>query len=111
MTSDKERALFEVGIKLGALYHQYIGVPINPDMLEELERVIEKSVSLQPYVKNVKVLIDRGMMQKRLNEFGYCELEGKMLDVTVEVQYKSAKAVGRIKYDEERDYPMMFVEE
>ncbi len=111
MTLDKERALFEVGIKLGALYHQYVGMPINPDMLDELERVIEKSVSLQPYVKNVKVSIDREMVQKGLNEFGYCELEGKMLDVRVEVQYKSAKVVGRIKYDEARDYPMMFVEE
>jgi len=110
MTSDRERALFEVGIKLGALYHQYVGMPINPDMLDELERVIEKSVSLQPYVKNVRVSIDRGAVQKRLNEFGYCELEGKMLDVRVEVQYRSARVVGRIKYDEERDYPMMFVE-
>lgn len=111
MTSDRERALFEVGIKLGALYHQYVGVPINPDILSELEHVMEKSVSLQPYVKNVKVSIDGEAVQKRLNEFGYCELEGKMLDVRVEVQYKSAKVVGRIKYDEARDYPMMFVEE
>jgi len=50
-------------------------------------------------------------VQKSLNEFGYCELEGRMLDARVEVQYKSAKVVGRIKYDEERDYPMMFMEE
>ncbi|MDI6889148.1 MAG: dihydroneopterin aldolase family protein [Methanocellales archaeon] len=110
MASDKERALFEVGIKLGALYHQYVGMPINADMLDELEHVIEKSVSLQPYVSSVKVSIDREAVRKRLNEFGYCELEGKMLDVKVEVRYKSARIVGRIKYDEERDYPMMFVE-
>ncbi|UZE92058.1 MAG: dihydroneopterin aldolase family protein [Methanosarcinales archaeon] len=110
MASDKERALFEVGIKLGALYHQHVGMPINLDMLDELERAIEKSVSLQPYVRSVKVSIDREMVQKRLNEFGYCELEGRMLDAEVEVQYKSAKVVGQIKYDEVRDYPMMFVE-
>jgi len=110
MASDKERALFEVGIKLGALYHQHVGTPINLDMLDELERAIEKSVSLQPYVRSVNVSIDREMVQKSLNEFGYCELEGRMLDARVEVQYKSAKVVGRIKYDEERDYPMMSVE-
>jgi hypothetical protein len=110
MSSDKERALFEVGIKLGALYHQYVGVPLNLEVLDDVERAIEESISLQPYVKDVKVSIDRGAVQKRLNEFGYCELEGKMLGVRVEVQYKSAKVVGRIKYDEERDYPMMFVE-
>jgi len=110
MISDRERALFEVGIKLGALYHQYVGMPINPDMLSEVEHVIEKSVSLQPYVKNVRVSIDREAVQKRLNEFGYCELEGKMLDVRVEVQYKSERVMGRIKYDKGRDYPMMFVE-
>lgn len=111
MSSDRERALLEVGIKLGALYHQYIGTPLSPETLSSLERAIEESISLQPYVQDVQVSIDKGMVRKNLNEFEYCELEGGMLDVRVEVQYRSARVVGRIRYDKGRDYPMMFVEE
>ncbi|MFC1787084.1 dihydroneopterin aldolase family protein [Halobacteriota archaeon] len=110
MQSDRERALFELGIKLGALYHQYTGAPINMETLESLERAIEKSVSVQQYVLSAKVLIDRDRVQDKLNKFGYCELDGKMLDVRIEVQYGSAKVAGIIKYDEELDYPLMSVE-
>jgi hypothetical protein len=110
MQSDRERALFELGIKLGALYHQYTGAPINMETLESLERAIEKSVSVQPYVLSAKVSIDRSRVQDKLNKFGYCELDGKMLDVRIEVQYGSAKVAGIIRYDEELDYPMMSIE-
>jgi len=27
--NDREQALFEAGIKLGALYHQYVGAPLD----------------------------------------------------------------------------------
>ena len=110
MQLDRERALFELGIKLGALYHQYTGAPLNMETLDSLERAIEKSFSVQPYVLSAKVLIDRGRVQEKLNKFGYCELEGKMLDVRIEVQYGSSKVAGIIKYDEGLDYPLMFVE-
>ncbi len=110
MQRDREHALFELGIKLGALYHQYIGAPINMETLDGLERAIEKSVSTQPYVLSAKVLIDRNRVQDKLNKFGYCELEGRMLDVRIEVQYGSAKVVGIIRYDEKLDYPLMSVE-
>ncbi len=29
MESDREQAVFEAGIKLGALYHQWVGTPIS----------------------------------------------------------------------------------
>ena len=110
MQPDKESALFELGIKLGALYHQYTGAPINIETLESLESAIEKSISSQPYVLSAKVLIDRSRVQDKLNKFGYCELEGRMLDVRIEVQYGSAKVAGIIRYDDELDYPLMSVE-
>ncbi|NYT00423.1 MAG: hypothetical protein GKB99_01680 [Methanocellales archaeon] len=108
--SDRERALFELGIKLGALYHQYTGATINMETLESLERAIERGVSAQPYVLSSKVLIDRNKVQDKLNKFGYCELEGRMLDVRIEVQYGSAKVAGIIRYDEELEYPLMSIE-
>ncbi|MCX8191821.1 MAG: dihydroneopterin aldolase family protein, partial [Nitrososphaerales archaeon] len=40
--TDRERAIFEGGIALGALYHQFIGIPICRDrkVVSMLERAI-----------------------------------------------------------------------
>jgi hypothetical protein len=108
--TDRDNAVFEAGIKLGALYHQFIGTPVSPETAETLESAIERSVSLQPWVRSVKARIDREKVRARANEFNYCELQGEMLDVTVVVRYKTVEAHVRVKYDEELDYPLMRIE-
>jgi len=108
--TDRDNALFEAGIKLGALYHQFIGTPVSAETAEALETAIEQSVSLQPWVSLVKVKIDREKVRERANEFNYCELRGEMLDVTVVVRYKAVEVHARVKYGEELDYPLMRVE-
>jgi len=108
--TDRDRALFEAGIKLGALYHQFIGTPVSTDMVDELERAIERSVSLQPWVSSVEVKIDREKVRESENKFKYCELRGDMLDVRVVIRYKAVEVHARVKYDEEMDYPLMRVE-
>jgi len=57
--NDRERACFEIGIKLGALYHILCGIPISsdPQVIESIEQGIEASISCQPYVKSVKINI------------------------------------------------------
>jgi hypothetical protein len=112
MTEINERdiAVFEAGIKLGALYHQFVGTPINVDMVDGLERIIEYSVGVQPYVRSVSVSIDREMVEKKQNpKFGYCELEGRMLHVSLQVLYKSTIAQVELAYEKEQDYPMMII--
>jgi hypothetical protein len=110
--SDRDKALFEAGIKLGALYHQFIGTPVSMETVEELERAIERSVSLQPWVNSVEVKIDREKVRKceSENQFSYCELSGEMLDVKVVVLYEKVEVHARVKYEEEMDYPLMRVE-
>jgi hypothetical protein len=108
--SDRDNALFEAGIKLGALYHQFIGTPVSAETVEALETTIEQSVSLQPWVSLVEVKINREKVRECANEFGYCELRGEMLDVTVVVRYKTVEVHARVKYEEELDYPLMRVE-
>ncbi len=109
---NRDKALFEAGIKLGALYHQFIGTPVSTKTAKELETAIEKSVSLQPWVSAVKVEIDREKVRKceNGNKFKYCELRGEMLDVEVVVGYEEVEVHARVKYDEEMDYPLMRVE-
>ena len=47
--SIRERAVFEAGIKLAAVYHQFIGTPISASNAESLERAIEEGVNLFGY--------------------------------------------------------------
>lgn len=112
MTEINERdiALFEAGIKLGALYHQFVGTPVSLETLDGLERAIEDSIGLQPFVKSVSVSIDREVVEGKLNnKFGYCELEGRMLNVGLEILYGNTLVCVGLDYDSENDYPMMSV--
>jgi len=108
--NERDRAVFEAGIKLGALYHQFVGTPINLETIDDLSRAIEHSIVLQPYVRSVSVLIDREMVAKKQNpKFKYCELEGRMLNVSLQILYKNTIAYAELEYDEGLDYPMMSV--
>lgn len=109
--TDRDNALFEAGIKLGALYHQFTGSPISLRTADSLERAIQESISVQPFVKSISVSIDRNMVRSKLNsEFGYCELEGRMLDVRITVSYSSVLADVRLAYDTGLNYPLMKIE-
>ena len=108
--NNRDRAVFEAGIKLGALYHQFVGTPINVDMIDGLARVIEESIGVQPFVRSISVTIDREMVEKKQNPgFGYCELEGRMLHISLQVLYKNVIAHAQMCYDEEKDYPLMSI--
>ena len=112
MTEINERdiAVFEAGIKLGALYHQFVGTPISSDTVEGLERIIEDSIALQPHIRSVSVSIDRNMVDNKLNPtFKYCELEGRMLHVSLQILYKNIIAYAELAYDEMQDYPLMSI--
>ncbi len=110
--TERDNALFEAGIKLGALYHQFTGSPVNLRNADSLEKAIQESIAVQPFVKEISVLIDREIIRSKLNsEFGYCELEGRMLDVRITVRYNSAVANVRLAYNAELEYPLMKIEE
>ncbi|HJH30920.1 MAG TPA: hypothetical protein C5S50_01705 [Methanosarcinaceae archaeon] len=106
--TDRDNALFEAGIKLGALYHQFTGSPVNLRTVESLEHAIEQSISVQPFVENITVSINRDMIRSNLNnEFGYCELEGRMLDVRICVTYGLEMVHVALGFDAELEYPLM----
>ena len=100
-------AAFELGIKLGALYHQFIGLPFRPEDVEQVEETIIKSIASQPYVSAVDVKLDRELIEKRINRYGYVELTGDMIYARVVVVYGDIRAVGEIRYDPDMDYPLM----
>ncbi|MGB9928982.1 MAG: dihydroneopterin aldolase family protein [Methanosarcina sp.] len=108
--TDRDNALFEAGIKLGALYHQFTGSPVNLKTVSSLEQAIQESISVQPYVENISVKIDREMLKNKLNsEFGYFELQGMMLKVKITVKYGFSRVIVGMEYDPELNYPLMKV--
>src|SRR5512140_1098788 len=73
----RERAVFEAGIKLGTIYHQFVGTPLCAANVDILERAIEDGVRVQPFVKDVEVHIDRSTLRKKKrDEFDYQTLHG-----------------------------------
>ncbi len=102
MVSDRERAAFECGIKLGSAFHQFVGTPVSARSKKSLEKAIEEAVKNQPFVESVKVKI-------KYSGRGYVSLEGRMLDVSAVVRFKSARCKCRLKYI--KGYPMMYIEE
>ncbi|MDI6842508.1 MAG: dihydroneopterin aldolase family protein [Methanothermobacter wolfeii] len=107
--TDRERAIFEGGISMGALFHQFTGTPVNLRTAEDLERAIAEAISLQPAIRDVEVHIDRERLMEASGEFGYTSLTGEMLDVTLTVEYGSAVIRVRLEYIEELKYPLMYV--
>lgn len=103
MFTDREKAAFEAGIKLGALYHQFVGTPIARETAATVEAAIEQAVGLQPYVTGITVRLNRDLMVS--NRFGYSELTGKMFDV--EIMTRVGATVCRARLHLEDDYPMM----
>ncbi len=108
MYTAREIAAFEAGIKLGALYHQFVGTPVSEETADSLERAMEKAIGLQPYVFSAKIKIDRDMLKR--NIFGYSELSGKMIRAEIEIVYKGERVRAVLKHDIEKDYPMMQLE-
>jgi hypothetical protein len=105
MQTNREKAIFEAGIKLGALYHQWVGTPISQESAESVERAIEKSVILQPFVEEITVHLDRDRMAK--NIYGYSELSGLMFDVDIVTRVGFAYC--RAHLDPHDGYPLMQV--
>ena len=101
--SDRERAIFEAGIKLGALYHQWVGTPISQESAASVESAIEKAVILQPFVEEITVKLNCTLMQK--NVFGYSELSGLMFDV--EIVTRVGFSYCRAALAPENGYPLM----
>ena len=109
----KERACFETGIKLGALYHILCGIPVssNSNIIASIEKGIEAAISCQPYVKSVKVNLDKHKISgNKTTEFDYDEITGKIINAKIIIEYKTVEVIAKIKWIEDLQYPLMYIE-
>lgn len=108
--SERERAIFEGAITMGALFHQFVGTPVSTENAATLERSIKDAMELQPCINEVEVVINKEVLAKVKNEYSYVSLTGDMLNVKVVAEYGNKKAFIRLKYIEDLNYPLMYVE-
>ena len=97
----RERAIFEGAISMGALFHQFVGTPVNKDTKESLEKAMEESLSLQPAIEKVEVEIRFDKLEESMTEFDYTSLTGDMLDVKIHTKVDDVVAIIRIEFIEE----------
>lgn len=109
--TDRERAIFEAGIKLGTVYHQYVGAPLNLTNVDSMEKSISESAKVQPFVEDAIVKIDKDLISKKQGVYKYITLAGEMLDVSIKIKYGTATVTAKLRYVPEMDYPLMYIEE
>lgn len=104
----RERAVFEAGIKLATIYHQFTGTPFCKASVHDLERSIESAVKTQPYVEDAVVHIVRDGGNKS-DQYTYSSLDGSSIDAVVTIRIDGIRAVGEMRYDEDLKYPLMYI--
>ena len=96
---------------MGALFHQFVGTPISRDTVESLEKAMKDSLELQPAIEKVEAKINRQKLEEVMTGFDYTCVNGDMLDIKIYSKVDDVLAVIRIKFIEELNYPLMFVED
>lgn len=109
--TDRERAIFEGGISMGALFHQFVGTPVSVDTMVSLEKAIEESILLQPAIVDVTVKLDKRLIENNSGVMGYTSLTGEMLSVKLTTQINKKSITTCISYDDNLQYPIMYVED
>ena len=109
--SDRERAIFEGGISMGSLFHQFVGTPVSVDTCDSLERAIEESILLQPAIVEVHVSLDKNMIKSASGSAGYTSLNGNMFNIELTTKVNENTIVTCISYNENLDYPLMYIKD
>lgn len=111
--TNRERACFETGIKLGALYHIMSGIPVSADdkIIGSIEKGIEAAISCQPYVESVRIILNKDkIFGNKSTPFNYDEITGKIIRAELILKYKDIEVQAKVDWIEELQYPLMFIE-
>lgn len=107
--TERERALFEAGIKMGTIYHQFVGMPVNLGTVGAIEEGMRSAISVQPYVDSVSIRIDRSAFPEDVDRYSYVSLTGDMIEAKVTIRIGKSSVTAEMRYDAEMGYPLMYV--
>ncbi len=109
--TSREALLFEAGIKLGGIFHQYLGIPVSPKTAGALARSIESAVALQPFVERVRVrIVPARAGPAGRGRFGYRYVTAEMIEAQVTLRDGATRVVARLGYRADFRFPLMRVE-
>lgn len=98
-------------MKLGSIYHQYLGTPVSRRTVRSLERAIEEATSVQPHVHRVRVKLRRRGLRSGTRLMEYASLSEEMFEIDLTVRYRKAEVVAKLRYLDELAYPLMYIEQ
>ncbi len=109
--SERDRAVFEAGIALGMVIHQFTGIPIRfVEEVKYLEKVIEYAILSQPFKSEARVNISIDI-PKSDNPYNYVTLRSRNLDITITTRYGKTKVRARLRYIPELDYTLAYIDD
>lgn len=111
--SRRDRAVFEAGVALGSIAHQFVGLPVSDEIrtLRSISKAVEATMSLQPYRKKVTFRLNRqSIKKKKRHPYDYRGLTEKDMDIAVTISLRGVDVTARMKYVPEIDFPLMFIE-
>ncbi|ADV65128.1 dihydroneopterin aldolase family protein [Desulfurococcus mucosus] len=110
--TERDRAVFEAGIALGMIAHQFTGIPVRRrEDLELLRRVIENAVKAQPFKEDARVEIKMDLQGEGGNPYDYTTLKTRHIDATVVVRYGGTRVTARLRYIPELDFNLAYIED
>jgi hypothetical protein len=105
----RDRAIFEGAITLGAIFHQFTGLPLTKSLIPLVQELIEKTMSIQPFIQKITVKINEKEVRDLEHSYDYSVLSGDLLELEVISQYENARVHFGMKYVKELNYPLMFI--
>jgi dihydroneopterin aldolase len=108
--TDREALLFEAGIKLGGVFHQYLGTPVSDGTAAGLAATIGQALRLQPFVVRATVGIDVGRAGPAgTGAFAYHYLTAEMLRARVVLRQGATEVTAELAHRADLRYPLMRV--
>lgn len=108
--TDREALLFEAGIKLGGVFHQYLGVPVSTATAAGLGATIARALRLQPFVARATVRVDLTRVAPAgRGAFAYHYLTAEMLRARVVLRQGTTEVTAELAHRDDLRYPLMRV--
>ncbi|TFG22260.1 MAG: hypothetical protein EU532_14535 [Promethearchaeota archaeon] len=88
-------------------------MPISSDknIINSIEKGIEAAISCQPYVKSIKINLDREKIKgDKRTQYEYDEVSGKIIRAELVIKYESIEILAKVDWIEDLNYPLMFIE-
>jgi len=109
--SDRDRAVFEAGVAIGTLVHQFSGIPIKRrEDVEVIREAIRRSLLSQPFRESVELDLNVQLPSSD-SPYSYTTLKARHMDARITVKYGNCRVIARLRYIPELDYTLGYIED